>query len=318
METGQQWFELLVGEHEMIERAMDVLRGELEQVDDAAHDPWTLQRAIDFLLEFGDRIHNQKEEQVLFPLMVERGIPESGPIRVMLMEHEAERALLQDMFEEANTLAQEPAEARAAYRRRGFEYLGIRAEHIWKENDVLYPMGRRVLSEEDGRYLVGEFQRISREAYGETAAQKFMDMLEEVEGGSRVRKSLLHNLSIEQIDAIMEALPIEVTYVDANDTVAYFNRLDKEKIFVRTRSVVGRKVQKCHPQQSVHAVQRVIDRLRNGSMDEAKFWIDFAGDKVLIRYLPVRDDEGTYLGVLEVTQRIGEIQELRGEKRLLD
>jgi DUF438 domain-containing protein len=315
METGE-WFELLVGEHEMIERAMDVLRGELEKVDAAAHDPWTLQRAIDFLLEFGDQ--NQKEEQVLFPLMVERGIPESGPIRVMLMEHEAERALLPDMLAEANTLAQEPAETRAAYRRRGFEYLSIRAEHIWKENDVLYPMGRRVLSEEDGRYLVGEFQRISREAYGETAAQQFTDMLEEVEGGSRVRKSLLHNLSIEQIDAIMEALPVEVTFVDANDAVAYFNRLDKEKIFVRTRSVVGRKVQKCHPQKSVDAVQRVIDGLKRGSLDEGKFWIDYAGDKVLIRYLPVRDDEGTYLGVLEVTQRIGEIQKLSGEKRLLD
>jgi DUF438 domain-containing protein len=317
METGQ-WFELLVGEHEMIERAMGVLRGELEKVDAAAHDPWTLQRAIDFLLEFGDRIHNQKEEQVLFPLMVERGIPESGPIRVMLMEHEAERTLLQDMFAQADTLAQMPPEARAEYRRRGFEYLTIRAEHIWKENDVLYPMGRRVFSEEDGRYLVGEFQRISTEAYGEAAAQKFADMLQEVEVGSQVRKSLLHNLSMAQIDAIMETLPVEVTFVDANDTVAYFNRLDKEKIFVRTRSVVGRKVQKCHPQKSVDAVQRVIDGLKDGSLEEGKFWIDFGGDKVLIRYLPVRDQKGTYLGVLEVTQRIGEIQKLSGQKRLLD
>jgi DUF438 domain-containing protein len=311
METGQ-WSELLVGEHEMIERAMDVLKGELEKLESAAHDPWTVQRAIDFLLEFGDRIHNQKEEQVLFPLMVERGIPESGPIRVMLMEHESERALLQQMF------AQATAEARAEYRQKGIEYLGIRAEHIWKENDVLYPMGRRVLTEEDGRYLVGEFRRISTEAYGQTADQKFADMLQEVEGGSRVRKSLLHNLTMEQIDAIMEALPVEVTFVDANDTVAYFNRLDKEKIFVRTRSVVGRTVQKCHPQKSVHAVQRVVDGLKDGSLEEAKFWIDFAGDKVLIRYLPVRDQEGNYLGVLEVTQGIGEIQKLTGQKRLLD
>jgi DUF438 domain-containing protein len=143
-------------------------------------------------------------------------------------------------------------------------------------------------------------------------------MLQEVEGGSRVRKGLLHNLSMEQIDAIMETLPVEVTFVDADDTVAYFNRLDKEKIFVRTRSVVGRKVQRCHPQKSVHAVQRIVDGLKDGSLEEAKFWIDFAGDKVLIRYLPVRDHEGTYLGVLEVTQSIGEIQKLTGQKRLLD
>jgi DUF438 domain-containing protein len=317
MESGG-WSELLVGEHEMIERAMDVLKGELEKLEAAAHDPWTIQRAIDFLLEFGDRIHNQKEEQVLFPLMVERGIPESGPIRVMLMEHEAERELLQQMFAQATTVAQATAEARAEYRRKGIEYLGIRAEHIWKENDVLYPMGRRVLTEADGRYLVGEFRRISTETYGETAERKFADMLQEVEGGSRVRKSLLHNLTLEQIDAIMETLPVEVTFVDANDTVAYFNRLDKEKIFVRTRSVVGRKVQKCHPQKSVHAVQRIVDGLKDGSLEEATFWIDYAGDKVLIRYLPVRDPEGTYLGVLEVTQGIGEIQKLTGQKALLD
>jgi len=312
------WSELLVGEHEMIERAMDVLRGELEKLAAGAHDPWTIQRATDFLLEFGDRIHNQKEEQVLFPLMVERGIPESGPIRVMLIEHEAERTLLGQMYAHAPALGEMTVEARAEYRRRGMEYLAIRAEHIWKENDVLYPMGRRVLTAEDGRYLVGEFRRISSEAYGETADRKFADMLREVEGGSRVRKSLLHNLTVEQIDAIMETLPVEVTYVDAEDTVAYFNRLDKEKIFVRTRSVVGRKVQKCHPQKSVHAVQRIVDGLRDGSLQEATFWIDYAGDKVLIRYLPVRDAEGAYLGVLEVTQGIGEIQKLTGQKTLLD
>jgi DUF438 domain-containing protein len=315
---GGGWSELLVGEHEMIERAMDVLKAELEKLASGVHDPWTIQRATDFLLEFGDRIHNQKEEQVLFPLMVERGIPESGPIRVMLMEHEAERTLLQQMYDRAPALGQATAEVRAEVRRQGMEYLAIRAEHIWKENDVLYPMGRRVLTEQDGQYLLGEFRRISSEAYGETAETKFVEMLQEVEGGSRVRKSLLHNLTLEQIDAIMEALPVEVTFVDADDTVAYFNRLDKEKIFVRTRSVVGRKVQKCHPQKSVHAVQRIVDGLKDGSLEEATFWIDYAGDKVLIRYLPVRDEQGAYLGVLEVTQGIGEIQKLTGQKTLLD
>jgi DUF438 domain-containing protein len=314
----KSWSELLVAEHEMIERAMDVLRGELQKLDDASHDAWTLQRAIDFLLEFGDRVHNQKEEQFLFPRMVERGIPESGPIRVMRMEHEAERTLLDEMFAQAPGLSEATAAERADYARKGTEYLTIRAEHIWKENDVLYPMGRQVFNEQDGADLVAAFQRISREAYGETAEEKFAAMLQEVEGGSRVRKSLLHNLSLEQIDAIMETLPVEVTFVDADDTVAYFNRLDREKIFVRTRSVAGRKVQKCHPAKSVHVVQRIVDGFKDGSMDEAIFWIDFAGDKVLIRYLPVRDEEGAYLGVLEVTQAIGEIQKLRGQKTLLD
>jgi DUF438 domain-containing protein len=277
-----------------------------------------MQRAIDFLLEFGDHIHNKKEETVLFPLMVERGIPQSGPIRVMLIEHEAERDLLQQMLDEAPKLEGASESARSDLRKRGLEYLAIRSEHIWKENDVLYPMGRRVLSEQDNESLLKEFEQIAVSAYGPQAAQLFVRMLEEVEGGKKERTSLIHNLSMEQIDAIMETLPVEVTFVDADDTVAYFNRLDKEKIFVRTRSVVGRKVQQCHPQRSVHVVQRIVDDFKAGERDKAEFWIDFAEDKVLITYYPVRDEAGTYLGVLEVTQCIGAIQALTGQKTLLD
>ncbi|UCH64146.1 MAG: DUF438 domain-containing protein [Fidelibacterota bacterium] len=317
MET-REWDRLLVGEHEMIERAMDVLRKELEILPDMNYNAFTMQRAIDFLLEFGDRIHNTKEEKVLFPLMVERGIPEDGPIRVMLLEHESERKILQQMLAEITDLEKAAEEARAGFRRNGIEYLEIRANHIWKENDVLYQMGRQIFTEEDNQFLVEGFGGIDTSTYGETAAQHYYQMLEEVEQGSKARKSLIHNLSLEQIDAIMETLPVEVTFVDADDTVAYFNRLDKEKIFDRTRSVVGRKVQQCHPEKSLHRVQQIIDGFKGDSLEKADFWIDFAGDKVLIRYFPVRDEEGSYLGVLEVTQRIGEIQKLTGEKKLLD
>ena len=317
MET-RKWDSLLIGEHETIERAMDVLRKELEKLPDTTYNAFAMQRAIDFLLEFGDRIHNTKEEQVLFPLMVERGIPEGGPIRVMLLEHESERKILQQMLAEVPDLEIASEAARAGFKQKGTEYLEIRANHIWKENDVLYPMGRQVLTAEDNRFLVEGFDRIDTSTYGETAAQHYSQMLAEVEQGSKARKSLIHNLSLEQIDAIMETLPVEVTFVDADDTVAYFNRLDKEKIFVRTRSVMGRKVQKCHPEKSVDRVQQIVNGFKDGSLEKADFWIDFAGDKVLIRYFPVRNEEGTYLGVLEVTQQIGWIQKLSGEKRLLD
>jgi len=94
--------------------------------------------------------------------------------------------------------------------------------------------------------------------------------------------------------------------------------LDKEKIFVRSRSVIGRKVLKCHPEKSAHLVKEIVDGFKNGSMDKAEFWIGFKGDKIHIQYFPVRDDSsGDYLGVLEVTQAIGALQKLTGEKRLL-
>ncbi len=314
----RRWDTILIGEHEMIERAMDVLGRQLAEVGTSTHDPVALQRAIDFLLEFWDKIHNKKEEDFLFPLLVEHGIPQSGPIRVMLIEHQAERDLLHGMYAQAAELATALERVRADFRRRGQEYLAIRAEHIWKENDILYPMGRRAFTEQDNRNLVAAFDEITTSAYGESADQHFADMLEEVEQGEKVRKSLIYNLSMEQLDAIMETMPFEITFVDADDSVAYFNRLDKEKIFVRTRSVAGRKVQKCHPAGSLHRVQTIVDGFKDGSLDKAEFWIDFADDKVLIRYYPVRDAAGTYLGTLEVTQPIGAIQALSGEKRLLD
>lgn len=314
----KKWNNILVGEHEMIERTMDVLRKELEQLPDTNYDAFVMQRAIDFLIEFGDGIHNVKEEKVLFPLMVERGIPEEGPIRVMLLEHESERNILRQMFVEVPDLKKASEEVLVRFKQKGIEYLGIRANHIWKENDVLYPMGRQVFSEDDNRLLVDGFERIDNSIYGDTAQQHYSDILEEIERGSGGRKSIIHNLSLDQIDAIMETLPIEITFVDADDTVTYFNRLDKEKIFLRTRSAVGRKVLKCHPEKSVHRVQQIVEGFKTGSLENADFWIDYMGDKVLIRYFPVRDESGTYLGVLEVTQRIGEIQKLSGEKRLLD
>ncbi len=111
---------------------------------------------------------------------------------------------------------------------------------------------------------------------------------------------------------------LDASVVDAQDSVAYFNRLDKEKLFVRSRSVIGRKVVKCHPGKSVDKVEEIVNGFKSGELDKAEFWIELGEQKILIRYFPVRDQQGEYLGVLEVTQEISEIQKLTGEKRLLD
>jgi DUF438 domain-containing protein len=318
MKHYTRWDDFLVAEHEMIERAMAVLKKNLEEIDRAAEEPLHLQRALDFLLEFGDKMHNSKEEQFLFPLMGKKGLPlEGGPIGVMLMEHDAERKLLLRMMAELPTLAEATAVSRQKFAAEGFEYLKIRAEHIWKENDVLYGMGRKVITDEENAVLLDEFNNLDTGTYGENAREKYQQMLEEVEKGSEARKRLIRNLSYEQIDAIMETLPFEVTFVDAEDTVAYFNKLDKTKLFPRTRSVIGRKVEKCHPEKSVDMVRQIVSGFKERTMDHAEFWIDFRGDKILIRYYPVYSEAGDYMGVLEVTQAIGAIQKIEGEKRLM-
>jgi len=109
---------------------------------------------------------------------------------------------------------------------------------------------------------------------------------------------------------------VDISFVDKDDSVRYFND-PGERIFVRTKAVLGRKVQDCHPRKSLHVVQKILDDFRSGKRNVAEFWINLKGRFVHIRYFPVRGKDGKYLGTLEVTQDVTDIRKLKGEKRLL-
>jgi len=128
---------------------------------------------------------------------------------------------------------------------------------------------------------------------------------------------MLETLSTETLEAIFDTLPVEVSFVDDTDTVRYYSKGDK-RIFRRTSAVIGKKVQNCHPQKSLHKVEQVVSELKSGKRDVAEFWIDLKGRKIYIRYFPVKDKAGKYIGILEVTQDITDLQKIEGEKRLLD
>jgi len=128
---------------------------------------------------------------------------------------------------------------------------------------------------------------------------------------------MLEQFSGELLEAIFDALPVDVTYVDENDTVRYYSKYN-ERIFRRTPAVIGRQVQNCHPKDSLDKVSQVVEELKSGKRKSAEFWIDFKGRKVYIRYFAVRDKGDKYRGVLEVTQDITDIQKITGQKRLLD
>lgn len=124
-------------------------------------------------------------------------------------------------------------------------------------------------------------------------------------------------LSEDEIEAILNTLPVDITFVDKEDRVRYFNKLG-ERIFARTKAVIGRKVQKCHPQKSVHVVNKILDSFKSGKKDAAEFWIPKGDRLVHIRYFAVRGKNGKYLGTMEVTQDIADLKKIEGEKRLLD
>jgi DUF438 domain-containing protein len=124
-------------------------------------------------------------------------------------------------------------------------------------------------------------------------------------------------LSEDEIDAVFNTLPVDITFVDKEDRVRYFNKLG-ERIFMRTKAVIGRKVQKCHPQKSVHVVNKILESFKSGKKDVAEFWIPMDKRLVHIRYFAVRGKDAKYLGTLEVTQEIADLKRIEGEKRLLD
>jgi DUF438 domain-containing protein len=124
-------------------------------------------------------------------------------------------------------------------------------------------------------------------------------------------------LSLEQMIAIFSTLPVDLTFVDANDRVAFFSE-GPNRVFARSRAIVGRMVQNCHPPRSVEVVERILSDFRAGRQSVAEFWIQFVGRFVHIRYFAIRGEGGSYLGTLEVTQDVGPIRALEGERRLLE
>lgn len=122
-------------------------------------------------------------------------------------------------------------------------------------------------------------------------------------------------LSGTQLNLMLQNLPIDITFVDENDRVRFFSET-KDRVFPRSPAIIGRKVQNCHPPQSLDRVQQIIDDFRSGKSDESEFWIQMQGKFVHIQYFAMRDEDGAYRGTLEVTQDITHIRTLEGEKRL--
>ena len=120
----------------------------------------------------------------------------------------------------------------------------------------------------------------------------------------------------ETLEAILETLPMEVTFIDENDIVKYYSKGQKE-VFLRTPKAIGKNVRNCHPQKSLDKVNEVIAQLKSGERDVAEFWINLKGHKIYISYFPVKDKAGKYMGIIEAIQDITEIKKITGVKRLI-
>ncbi|RLA69091.1 MAG: DUF438 domain-containing protein [Epsilonproteobacteria bacterium] len=124
-------------------------------------------------------------------------------------------------------------------------------------------------------------------------------------------------LTPEQVNSIFRILPVDITYVNENDHVVFYNR-GEDRVFPRSAGIIGREVKFCHPPKSVDQVIKILEEFKAGRQDLAEFWINFKGQFIHIQYFAVRDPDGTYRGVIEMSQDVTHIRSLEGDKRLLD
>lgn len=124
-------------------------------------------------------------------------------------------------------------------------------------------------------------------------------------------------MTVEQVNLLLRTMPLDITYVDENNKVIFYNR-GEERVFPRSAGIIGREVKFCHPPKSVGTVLKILEEFRKGTKSESSFWINFKERLIYIRYFAVRDADKNYKGVIEMSQDITDIKNIEGEKRLLD
>lgn len=289
-------------------RQAEGILARIEHIEDLRTDKKTLTELMDTLSEI-DRHFLRKENQ-LFPVLEAKGI--SGPSKVMWALHDDIRAMLRDVRAKVKADAIKPLELKTL--------LTMLKDMIYKEEHILFPMTLDTLSDEDwlkvmaGEGEIGYSWVEPEKGWQPTSAATQVEMMAGRIGSMNLDTG---QLTQEQVNLLLTHLPVDISYVSANDEVLYYSNTE-ERIFPRSPGIIGRKVQNCHPPKSVDVVEKILDEFKAGNKDSADFWIQMRGRFILIRYFAVRDSEGKYQGCLEVSQDVTDIRGLQGEKRLLD
>jgi uncharacterized protein len=261
--------------------------------------------------------HYLRKENLLFPFMEKHGI--TGPPKVMWGKHDETRALLKAALEAVPGLWDaEPEEAGFAVQLGMLPAAESIAEMIFKEEQILLPMCLDTLSDDEWYAIARQSPEIGFCLFDPTVEWKpaTAATTEEPLAGSGRVAFPTGSMLPDEIEAILNTIPFDLTFVDADDRVRYFTQ-GAERIFSRTRAIIGRKVQMCHPPSSVGVVEKIIDDFRAGRSRRAPFWINLKGRFIHIEYFALRDRTGKYLGTLEVSQDLTEKRALQGEQRLL-
>ena len=270
----------------------------------------------------GFEAHYDKKENILFPY-IEKKWEDYRCVQIMWSFHDDIRRKLKEL---EHILQKEEPDLKELNREIAVLFFLI-VPIIFREESIIFPVAlesisakefaqMNEMSEEIGYVYDIRVEKTDIEAFKQNAetktdknpGEKILEGIVGLETGALIP---------EQIKLMLNTLPIDITYVDEDDVVLYFSS-PKDRFFTRSKAIIGRSVQNCHPPESIHIVSQIVDSFKKGEKDEANFWIQMKGKFVLIRYFALRDESGNYKGTLEVSQDITEIGKLEGEQRLLD
>jgi len=302
-----------------VEKATNLLRS-LARVPDGNFGNFilVLQASFNELMDIDK--HYQRKEYLVFPYLEKNEI--TGPPKVMWGKHDEIREQLKGciaLLQEKDLLKQDLADASELLY---FPALKAVSDMVQKEEEILFPMCMDVLSVEDwwnihrqtlefGFTLYDPQTDWKPEGLHEESVEEEMDG--RTDGAVQLPSG---SFTVNELLAILNTVPVDMTFVDKNDKVKYFSQ-GAHRIFPRSRSIINRDVRLCHPPGSVDIVEKIIDDFRSGKASHAPFWIQMKGKFILIEYHALKDDNGEYLGTLEVSQDLTNARTLEGERRIL-
>lgn len=294
------------------------LHSEQYAKNDTEQNRYKLLNDLNLLLDVDK--HYSRKENLVFPYLEKYGI--YGPTKVMWGVDDQIRASIK---EAKRQLMEDDHNLQEVLKLLQIVMHEVTAM-ISKEENILFPMALNALTEDEWLKIAQESETIGY-CLAEPAGvwiptrHHIKDLLEQddstneatLDGYVRFETGIL---SIKQLELIMNHLPVDLTFIDQDDVVRFFSH-GKDRIFARTKAVIGRTVQNCHPPQSVHVVNELLADFKAGKKDVEDFWIPFKDKFVYIRYFAVRDESGQYIGTLEFTQNVSEIRALEGQKRIM-
>ena len=238
-------------------------------------------------------IHYAKKGDMLYPLLkVKYGV--SGPSDVMWTVDDEIRDELSALAKENDHGAEWSARLDAVLTRA--------EEMIYKEQNILFPICAVNFTEEEWYGIYHDEKDydlcfgVAQERW-ETAEERKVPAVFDAAGEIVMPGG---HMTLEQLTALLNTIPLEITFVDADNINRFFN--EGPKVFKRPGMAIDREVFSCHPPKIEPMVRQIIDDFRNNRRDEVPVWMEKGGRTMLVKYMAVRDNSGTYLGTVELVQ----------------